>query len=201
MIIERDIIQGSPEWFAARCGNPGASGFSNIITSTGKRSTSREKYLYKMAGEKLSDEKEESFSSSAMARGIELEPKARQSFQFETGLQVEEVGLVYPDELRQWHVSPDSLVIGQKKGLEIKCPLMSTHVGYLAKNKLPTEYVCQVQASLLCTGYESWYFFSFYPGIKPLLIEVPRDEKLISLMDEAIREFIFDLGELVKKLL
>jgi len=200
MIIERDIIQGSPEWMQLRCGSPGASSIDKIITSTGKPSASREKYLYQMAGEKITGKKEESFSSAAMARGTELEPKARQFFQIMTGLQVEEVGLIYPNELRQYHISPDGLVIGHNKGLEIKCPLLSTAVEYLAKGTLPTTYKCQVQASMMATGYESWFFLSYYPGLKPLIIEVERDVKLIALMQSAMEEFIFDLNELVKKL-
>jgi len=199
MIIEH-MEQGSPEWMTARAGNPGASSIDKIITSTGKISTSREKYLYQMAGEKITGKKEESFSSAAMSRGTELEPKARQFFALMTGYIVEEVGLIYPNELRQWHVSPDSILTGKEIGLEIKCPLLATHVEYLDKGKLPTKYKCQVQSSMLCTGFQSWFFMSYYPGVKPLIIEVERDDQLISLMESAIEEFIFDLNELVKKL-
>lgn len=199
-IIIRDIEQGSDSWHKMRVGNPGASNLDKIITSAGKISTSRKKYLYQMAGEILAGEKEESFASATMNRGTELEPKAREVFCFATGHEVEEVGLVYPDELRRWHVSPDGLLVGQKRGIEIKCPMLSTHVEYLDKGKLPTKYKCQVQGSLLCTGYESWFFVSYYPGIKPLIIEVSRDEKLIALMKEAIEEFCFDLKKLVEKL-
>ena len=153
-----------------------------------------------MAGERLTGGKEESFSSPAMTRGVELEPKARQLFSLMTGLKVEEVGLIYPDELRQYHVSPDGLIIGENKGLEIKSPLLATHIEYLANGTLPTKYKCQVQASLMCTGYDSWFFMSFYPNLKPLIIEVERDEKLIVVMKDAMAEFIFDLNQLVKKL-
>lgn len=200
MVVITEYMQGTPEWFAACAGNPGASSIDNIVTSTGKKSTSRQKYLYQMAGEKLIGEKEETCSSAAMARGVELEPKARQLFSLMTGLKVEEVGLIYPDELRQWHVSPDGLVVGEGKGLEIKSPLLATHVEYLTKGTLPTKYKCQVQASMMCTGYESWFFMSFYPNLKPLIIEVERDEKLIAVMKEALEEFIFDLNQLVEKL-
>lgn len=200
IIVDRSFKQGSPEWFSARIGNPGASSLDKIITSTGKISTSRGKYLYQMAGEILAGEKAESFSNDAMNRGTELEPKAREVFSFVTGHEVEEVGLVYPDELKRWHVSPDGLLVGQKKGLEIKCPLLATHVEYLDKGNLPTKYKCQVQGSLLCTEYDSWFFVSYYPGIKPLIVEVERDEKFCCLLKEAVEEFCFDMGELVERL-
>jgi len=200
MIIDRDTVQGTPQWMALRTGNPGASNFDKIVTTTGKPSTQRQKYLYQMVGETLSGSKDETFKSSAMERGNELEPKARQFFQFSTGLKVEEVGMCYPDELRRYHASPDGLIVDQNKGLEIKCPLIPTAVEYLLGGKLPTAYVCQVQGSMMVTGCESWFFMSYYPGMKPLIIEVERDEKLISILKEEVERFCFDVNELVKKL-
>ena len=200
MIIERSVIQGEPEWMALRVANPGVSNFDKIITSTGKASTQRQKYLFQLAGEALIGAKEESYNNAAMTRGTELEPKARKLFEFTKGLKVEEVGMCYPDELKRYHASPDGIMDEDKKGLEIKCPLLATHVEYLSGGKLPTKYKCQVQGSLMVTDYNSWYFMSFYPGIKPLIVEVERDEKLISIMKEAVEEFCFDLAELVKKL-
>jgi len=199
MIIDH-CIQGSPEWFEKRIGNPGASSFSQIVTSTGKRSSTRTAFLNTMAGETLLGKKEESYSDSNMQRGTELEPEARVLFEMVTGLDVEEVGLCYRDQLKQFHVSPDGLIKGQNKGLELKCPKLGTHIGYLNKNKLPTTYTCQVQGSLMCTGYDSWYFMSYYPGLKPFLIEVKRDEELISILSNEINKFCVELNLLVKKL-
>jgi len=199
-IVIRDIPQGSELWHKMRVGNPGASSFDNVITSTGKISTSRERYLYQLAGELMVGFKEETFKSSAMERGTELEPKSRQLFQIYTGLQVEEVCMIYPNELRQMHASPDGLIVGENKGLELKNPLLATHVEYLAKGVLPTKYKTQVQGSMMVSGCSSWYFMSSFPGLKPLIIEVERDERLIALMQSAMEEFIFDLNELVKKL-
>jgi len=200
MIIERSFSQGSPEWGAARCGNPGVSNLSKIITSTGKPSTQRKAYLYQMAGEKILGKKEESFLSAAMARGTEMEPEARSFFELMSGFEVEEVAMCYMDELRQFHASPDGLIIGKNAGLEIKNPLLSTHIGYLDKGVLPTTYKLQVMGSMAITGYESWHFFSNYPGIKPLWIEVKRDEILINIIIESLQKFVYDMNELVKKL-
>jgi predicted phage-related endonuclease len=171
-----------------------------IITSTGKQSTQRKAYLHKLAGETLIGAKEEGFSSPAMLRGTELEDTARQLFSMVTGHKVNEVGLCYENELKLWHVSPDGLIDGQKKGLEIKCPLLSTAVEYLDAGKLPTKYKIQVQASLALTGYESWFFMSFYPGLKPFIVEVERDEVLIAAIKKAVGEFCLDLRKLVEKL-
>lgn len=200
MIIVDDIEQGTPEWHELRIGNPGASSLDKVITSTGKRSSQRKAYLYKMAGELLINSKEENFVTDAMKRGTEMESEARDLFQLVTGLTVKGVGLCYENELKQWHVSPDGLIEGQKKGLEIKCPLLHTAVEYLAGGKLPTKYKIQVQASLALTGYETWYFMSYYPGLKPFIIEVKRDEKLITAIKKEVEDFCFDLKALVEKL-
>ena len=200
MIIEKSFEQGSPEWHNARVANPGVSNLSKIITSTGKPSTQRKTYLHQMAGEKILGKKEESFSSPAMSRGTEMEPEARSFFQIISGLEVEEVALCYANELKQYHCSPDGLLVGRKAGLEIKNPLLSTHIGYLDRGVLPTTYKLQVMGSMAITGYESWHFFSNYPGIKPLWIEVHRDESLINIIIESLQKFVYDMNELVKKL-
>jgi len=201
MITERDIKQGSPEWNAARVGNLGATSVERLVTSTGKKvaPATRKKFLYEFAAEVIQGSKKEFRATPAMDRGTELEPKARASFQFETGLKVEEVGLIYPDEMKLWHISPDGLIIGQKKGLEIKAPMLSTHLEYLEENKLPTAYKIQVQASLACTDYDSWYFMSFNPDVRPLILEIGRDEVLIDTIKTEIMEFLFDLKIMVDR--
>lgn len=200
MIIDRETKQGTPAWHLLRVGSPGASSLDKIITSTGKKSTQRQAYLYQMAGEKLLGAKEESYSNATMARGLELEPKARELFTLITGNEVEEVGMCWRDELKRYHVSPDGLLVGKKEGFEVKSPLLSTHIGYLANGTLPTKYRCQTQGSMAVCGFDHWYFMSFYPGIKPLILKVERDEKFCSLILEALEEFCFDVNQLVKKL-
>jgi hypothetical protein len=86
------------------------------------------------------------------------------------------------------------------KGLEIKCPMLKTHMKYLINGKLPTEYFCQVQGSLYITGFETWDFMSYYPGLKPFLITVKRDEKFIEKLDKALDEFCFEIVKTIKKI-
>src|SRR6056297_3226713 len=57
MQVISDIEQGTAAWHACRIGNPGASGMSKIITSQGKASASRTKYMYQLAGELITGEK------------------------------------------------------------------------------------------------------------------------------------------------
>lgn len=190
--------QGSPEWYAARCGIPTASKFDNIITTRGEPSKQREKYMYQLAGEAITGKKEENYQSEAMKRGTELEAEARQMFEIVTGLAVDTVGLCLSDS-KAYGCSPDGLV-GVDAGLEIKSPLMATQVAYLLNGKLPIDYFQQVQGSMAITGRPFWWFVSYYPGIKPLIIKVERDDKFIQKLEEQLAVFCSELKEVVTKL-
>lgn len=198
MIIIDDIEQLSEAWFHLRTGNPGASSFDKIVTSKGAPSTQRIKYLYQLAGELLLGYKIETYTNPAMQRGTELEGEARELFELVNGISVKQVGLCFPDEQRKYHASPDGLL--GDTGLEIKCPLIHTHIAYLLGGKLPTAYVQQVQGSMLVTGFTSYYFMSYYPGIKPFIIQVPRDEKFIGKLKAELDKFCIELAITVRKL-
>jgi hypothetical protein len=194
-MIILDCIQGSPEWNAARVGIPSASVMDKIITTKGEVSKSGGKLMYQLAGERIIGRKEESYTNAAMERGIELEAEARALFSLTTGLDVDEVGLCYYDERRDRSASPDGLIVDRKEGLEIKCPSLAVHVGYLLSDKLPTDYFQQVQGSLYITGYDCWHFFSYYPGMKPFHKIVGRDEMWIAKLSKVLDDFVGDLEE------
>ena len=203
-MIILDVEQGSDEWFEARVGIPSASAFDKLITSKGALSTSRQKLLYKLAGERVLGEKEDGYTNGAMQRGIELEPEARALFELITGLEVKEVGLCYYDERKDRSCSPDGIIpISHEngQGLEIKCPELQTHVEYLLGKKLPTKYLQQVQGSLYITGLERWHFFSYHPGMKPFHIVVERDEIWIAKLSKALDDFVDELDETHKLLI
>jgi len=190
--------QQTDEWYQARLGIPTASSFDKIIMASGKASTQREKYLYKLAGEILSGKTEETFQTQAMARGCELEQEAREFYSFFTNNEIYQVGLCLHDELNAG-ASPDGLI--DNNGLvEIKCPSMSVHVEYLAGGKLPSAYFQQVQGQLFITGRQWCDFISYYPGIKPFLIRVEPDTQFHDLLAVELLIFCNDLVKLTEKL-
>ena len=126
-LITLDCEQGSEEWLAARLGIPTATGFENIVTATGKKSASYIKYMAELIEESILGGGD-TFKSGFMERGNQLEPQARAAYEFLTGNDVIQVGGVYLNEDREVMVSPDGLIPSLKKGLEIKCPKMSTHI-------------------------------------------------------------------------
>lgn len=195
MIIET-FEQGSPEWNNSRCGIPTASVFDQIITTKGEPSKSQQRLLYKLAGEAITGQPEESYSSTAMERGKVLEAEARALYEFHTGRTVEQVGIVYSDERKLWACSPDGLMAD--RGLEIKCPSMAVHVSYLLGKKLPTDYFQQVHGSMFVTGLNKWDFLSYYPGLPPLMITVEKDEEWCAAFGNMIYDFCEKL-EVVKR--
>lgn len=188
--------QLSPEWFAARAGVPSASCFDKIVTTKGEPSKQRTKYMYQLAGERITGKKEDTYTNAIMQRGVDMEAEARDMFTLVTDLDVEEVGLCKSHH--GYSCSPDGLIDGG--GLEIKCPTLSVHVEYLLKGKLPTTYFQQVQGSMLVTQTSWWYFMSYYPGMKPLIIKVDRNNEFAAKLNVELIKFNTELDEIVIKI-
>ncbi|MFA5499468.1 MAG: lambda exonuclease family protein [Candidatus Omnitrophota bacterium] len=198
-MIVAEVLQGTPEWLAARLGIPTASGFDRIITTKGEPSKQAQKYMYQLAAERITGAKEEGYQNGVMQRGMEMEAEARAMYEFITGNEVKTVGVCYPDEKKAYGCSPDGLV--NSDGLvEIKCPTSPVHVAYLLSGELPAEYFQQVQGQLLVTGRKYVDFFSFYPGLKPLPVRVERDEKFIKALMVELEIFVKELDEITERI-
>jgi len=193
-----DMIQGSPEWFSARVGMPTSSNFDKIVTTQDNPSKQREKYLYTLAGEKVSGIKEDTYQSFAMQKGIEKEAEARDYYKMLYDVEVQEVGFCLADN-GLWGCSPDGLV-GKVGGLEVKCPLIHTHVSYLIKGKLLEDYYQQAQGSLFVTGRKWWDVMSYYAGLKPLIVRVTPDKAFQKALEIELKVFCSDLNDLVQKI-
>ena len=192
-LITLDCAQGSEEWLKARLGIPTATGFENIVTATGKKSNGQIKYMAELIEESILGLQDNTFKSNFMERGNQLEPLARSAYEFITGNDVIQVGGVYLDEHKEVMVSPDGLIPELKKGLELKCPKMSTHIRYLLEGGVPAEYIVQVQAGLWVTGYDTWDFVSYCPEYQKqtiYLYTAKRDEVLMKAFDKLIPQFL-----------
>jgi exodeoxyribonuclease (lambda-induced) len=203
MIIS-ESEQGSTEWMAERAGVATASNFSSIFTSAGKKSTSAKGYMNSLLAEWLTGEKTSIKPSEWMLRGVEMEAEAKLAYEIITGHAVTEVGLCYQNKDRSIGASPDGLIAYDEMeenkdfefGLEIKCPMASNHVAYILGKKIPTSYIQQVQGSMFVTGLDRWDFMSYHPDIKPFIITVERDEKLMTAIKPIMDDFI---GEMLVK--
>ncbi len=193
-----DCVQGTPEWLAAKCGVPSSSDFDKIITIDGKVSKQRERYLYQLAGERITKQKEESYQNANMLRGLELEDEARKYYSVITGRQVKTVGFCITEGKAVYGASPDGLV-GNNGSVQIKCPLMSTHISYVLAKKLPADYYQQTQGELLVLGRAWLDFISYYPMLKPLLVRVTPDRSFQSKLKKELESFCADLNKIVRQ--
>ena len=194
-----NVIQGSEAWYEARLSRFTASQFAKVMA--GDSTATYKDLLTTTAGEVLSGQIEETYSNAIMERGIEMEPEARREYESIFDLEVETVGFVLPDEddpLHEWvGVSPDGFVNGDGL-LEIKCPLMKTHMNYIAAGKLPNDYKWQVQGQLMITGREWCDFMSYYPNLKPFIIRIYPDKEMIDQLRERLLQSVIHVKEIIK---
>ncbi len=191
--------QRSPEWYAIRCGMPTSSNFDKIITSQGKPSKQNIKYLYKVAGEYITGVGEDTYQSAVMLRGCEMEAEAKSLYEIIKDVTIQEIGFVVGDPVFEYGCSPDGF-IGETGLIEVKCPIISTHVGYLFNDKFPNDYFQQVQGQLLVTERQWCDFVSYYPGLKPFIVRVERDKEFIDLLKIELKIFCLNLKETISKI-
>ena len=215
MKVYAHVAQGSEEWFAMRRGRPTASNFKNFITpKTGEYAAAAKGYIAELVGECFCPEWVEFAGNKHTDRGTELEPEARAAFVEAMSVEglsiheVEQVGFVTDDRRR--HVagcSPDGLIRGPNgeywAGLELKCPMPKTHIGYVMEGVLPDDYKAQVHGGMEITGLSTWFFMSYFPGLQPFILEVRRDaytSKLSACLDRFLIEYGAAREALIPKL-
>ena len=173
-----------------------------IITSTSKPSTQRKDLMYKLCAEFLLGKKEQGYTNAIMEEGTAREQEARDFFSFMYDVEAVEVGMCYKDEKKKYLCSPDGLIVKDGEyvaGLEMKNPLAKTHVSYLVDGKLPTKYFVQVQASLFITELPIWFFLSYYPNLKPFVVNVKPDLEFHKKLEKELDKFCAELAKMIKE--
>ena len=178
------IEQRTEEWRQARCGKITASRMAAVMNTlkNGDSGAERRKYIGELVCERLTGEPIPHFQNAAMQHGTELEPLARQAYEFKTGNLVDECGFYEHPVIPNCGASPDGL-IGDDGLIEIKCPESYTHIETLRNGEIKQDYIYQMQWQMECTGRKWCDFVSFddrLPEKLQIFIKrVYRDEKLI----------------------
>lgn len=198
------IEQGTPEWFAARCGKVTASRVADVIAKTKSGyGASRATYMGQLIAERLTGEVAESFSSSAMKWGTDMEPEARAAYAFRMDADVQLVGFVDHPTIPMSGASPDGLV-GEDGLVEIKCPNTSTHIDTLLSQRVPQKYVIQMMWQMACTGRQWCDYCSFDPrlpeSMRLFVFRLARDEQAIKELEDEVSRFIAELDAKVAEL-
>jgi putative phage-type endonuclease len=195
------IVQGSPEWFAARLGKVTASRVCDVVAKTTSGwGASRVNYMADLVGERLTGEPAECYVSPEMRRGTELESEARVAYTFHANVDVDQVGFVPHPTIPMSGASPDGLV-GDDGIVEIKCPNKATHIQTLEGKRPWLKYEPQMQWQMACTGRRWCDFVSYDPRMPGnMRLYVTRrfsDPARIAALEEHIREFLAELDEKV----
>lgn len=193
-----EIVQGSPEWKALRCGKVTASRVADVVakTKTGY-SASRANYLAQLIAERLTGSPAESYTNAAMQHGVDTEPEARAAYEFYQGVTVEQVAFVPHPKIDQAGASPDGLV-GADGLVEIKCPNTATHLETLLGQAVPAKYADQMQFQMACTGRKWCDFVSYDPRMpehmRMFVRRVARDDKRINDLETEIAGFLLEMA-------
>mgnify|MGYP001031282802 CR=1 FL=1 len=199
-----EIVQGTPEWFAARCGLVTASRVADVVARTKSGwAASRANYEAQLIAERLTGVVAEVFTNEAMRRGTDTEPFARAAYEFYRNADVTEVGFVAHPRITESGASPDGLVGGH--GLvEIKCPNTATHIDTLLGATVPAKYLTQMQWQMACTGRTWCDFVSFDPRMpetmRLFVARVPRDADRIAELEAEVEAFLVELRQKVDRL-
>jgi|JI61114C2RNA_FD_contig_71_569087_length_652_multi_1_in_0_out_0_1 putative phage-type endonuclease len=185
-----DIQQKTPEWYEFRRRHIGASD-SPIIMGDSPWTTRDELW-----SQKIFDVRKD--MTDAMQRGIDLEPKAREFFIKETGIEV--FPLVAEDDTHPFlSASFDGISLDGKTILEIKCP--STQEGV---NRYPGIYTAQFQKQMYIANVSEMYYLAYFmikegnsEHTATQMIKIYRDQFYI---DEMIKQEI-QFWETIKDLL
>lgn len=220
-MITLDVKQNSASWYLARYGIPTASGASNIITpAKGEKSKSADGYIAELIAErhakKVVEERvkranvidpdpsvvAESIErilnrtkTEAMNYGHEMEPEAGRAYSFLTDNELTEAGFMMNDE-KTAGASIDRLIVGQKKGLEIKSPFsLGVHINYCLSRNIEIDKRPQLQWQLWISGLDEIDICAYYPGTTVVIVTAKREEEYIAKIAEYHKEFYARLEE------
>ena len=195
-----DIEQGTEEWLALRCGIQTASEMKLIVTPTLKpASNDKERaHLFELLGQRITRHTEPRYISDDMLRGQDDEIEARIRYA-EHFAPVTECGFITNDD----HgfvigYSPDGLV--DDDGLiECKSRRQKFQVETILADRVPEEYMLQIQTGLLVTGREWLDFVSYCAGLPMFVKRVFPDARYQDAIIAAATDFERRLQEAQQK--
>jgi hypothetical protein len=202
-VAQAELVQGSPEWHAARLGKVTSSRFGSVMTkarSGGGISQTAMTYMTELIAERITNRPSEELKNKYVDWGHEHEPTARQLYQwFLPGERtLRQVGFVNHPSIANCGGSPDCLV-DDDGVVEIKCPYNAwKHLQVIEEDQIvDKDHVWQCQGNLWVTGRKWLDFVSFCPlmpeNMQLHVIRVHRDEDMIEELEEKVPRFLDQL--------
>lgn len=199
-----DLIQGSDEWRAVRCGLLTASEMKLIVTPTLKvASNDKERaHLYELLAQRVTRYVEPAYVSDDMLRGHEDEIEARILYDKHYH-PVIDVGFITNDKFGfTIGYSPDGLVGGNGL-LECKSRRQKfqteTIIECVPSGNAPAEFMLQLQTGLLVSEREWIDFISYSGGLPMVVIRVHPNREVQDAIVVAATAFERRLAEKLEK--
>ena len=199
-----ELMQGSAEWHAARCGLLTASEMNLIITPTLKISSNDKEraHLYELLAQRVTKYVEPSYISDSMLRGMDDEIEAVLQYG-KTYAKVKHVGFITNDK---WGFtigySPDG-VVGEDGQIECKSRSqkyqIQTLCDYVSIDGIDPDFMIQVQTGLLVSERKWCDLVSYCGGLYMATVRVMPDEKIQAAIIAAATAFEQRLAEKMAK--
>lgn len=194
VIYHKELIQGSDEWLAARCGLLTASEMSLIVTPTLKAASNGKErgHLYELLAQRITRYVEPRYIGDDMLRGKEDELEAVDIYS-QKYAPVETVGFVTNDK---WGFtigySPDGLV-GEDGLIECKSRnqkyQLLTLIDYVSAEAIDPDFVIQTQTGLMVSEREWCDLLSYCGGLPMATVRVYPHEKIQAAILDAATAF------------
>lgn len=199
--MQNNFSQGSDEWLQHKAGKWSASRAKDLMAK-GQGKT-RANLIADIVAERMTGRYTEGFKNAAMDRGNELEQEAREAYEFEHGVSVEQVGFIDHPTIENCGASPDSLV-GESGLLELKCQNNARHIAAKLQGAHAKEYNKQIQFQLMVTGRKWCDCVSYNPNFPPELqlavTRVERDNEMIASFVGEIARAEAEVASIIKEL-
>ena len=200
------IEQRTEEWLKERSGKFTGSRFADAMACnkrTGEPLQSFYDLVWDVVAERIMGAPKEGPTGIALQWGTDVEPYAKEAYEFNSGNIVEQCGFILHKEYDFVGCSPDGLV-GSDGGIEIKCPKDSTIHLRRFIDGVPEKYIPQCQGFLWVTGRE-WIDFASYDPRMPddhrlLIIRITRNDEFIKRLESRILEAEAMVNDLVNRI-
>lgn len=189
-----DLVQGSEEWLAARCGMLTASDMKLIVTPTLKVASNEKqrRHLFALLAQRITKYVPPHYVSDDMLRGTEEELDAKMAYakHYEP---VQDMGFITNDDFGfTLGFSPDGLV-GDDGFIEAKSRrqdiMIEATIDTFLAGYMPDEDKFQVQTGLLVSSRRWCDYILYCGGLDMVTIRVYPDEVIINAILEAAEAF------------
>jgi hypothetical protein len=172
--------QGTHEWLEMRRG---------VITGTKLEQAFKQSEALKnqLIAERMVTFIPQSKTSADMDKGNALEPIAKKMYTQRTGIMGEDVGFILHPDRDDIGLSPDWIIDGGSKAVEIKCPKWTTHIEYIRGELPPKKYLFQLLNYFFCIPELEQIDFVSYDELNEVK---PLDIKTVFLGDLLNMEYL-----------